>query len=68
MTSQTNDNPPANQTAPASGDEDDDSITAIHASAKRRIASLEDQLSNLKEAVTKRKWYVALFDAPFCSM
>lgn len=43
---------------PASREEDDDSITENYAGAKRRIASLEDQLSNLKEAVIKRKLYV----------
>lgn len=59
MTNQTGgDLLPTNSTSPTSGDEDDDSIAATHAGAKRRIAHLEDQLSSLKEAVTKRKWYV----------
>lgn len=53
----------ANEITPTSADEDDDSITAIHAGAKRRIAFLEDQLSALKESVVKRKWYVARFNA-----
>lgn len=40
------------------GDDDDDSTAATYAGAKRRIASLEDQLSSIKESVTKRKSYV----------
>lgn len=50
--------PPTDGAPPAGGDEDDDSIAAVHAGAKRCIAYLEDQLSSLKEAMTKRKWYV----------
>lgn len=46
---------------PTGGGEDDDSIKESYAGAKRRIASLEDQLSSLKEAVKKRKSYVTTF-------
>lgn len=61
MDSDTHNNFSPSGAPPTDGEEDNDSLTAIHAGAKRRIASLEDQLASLQEAVTKRKSYVTQF-------
>lgn len=44
-----------NQGDPALTEGDDTSIKAVYAGAKRRIATLEQQIQNLQEAGTKKK-------------
>jgi hypothetical protein len=40
---------------PNTEDEGESNLTAVYAGAKRRIAALEQQLQNLKDAGVKRK-------------
>lgn len=46
------------------GDDNADSLRATYAGAKRRIATLEQQLKTMQEAGTKRKSYVNLSPLP----
>lgn len=51
---------PSYEQNPVNEDDAPDSLRATYAGAKRRIATLEEQLKNLQEAGTKRKSCVKL--------
>jgi hypothetical protein len=50
----------ANQSSTPNQADCEDGIRATYAGAKRRIAALEQQLQNLKDAGSKRKLYVSI--------